>query len=169
MEGIRLVEITLADKDNLAVFNMLQSIDKEENGFGNEAYGLSFRAYQEYIEERVKDKDESTVRPGFAPQTIYWLYDNDQVVGFSKMRHHLIDAYRKDCGHVGFAIGKDYRNRGYGKTILRLIIFELKKIGVTDVLIVCQSMNKASRKIIEHNKGVLEKEEGGKCFYWIRA
>jgi predicted acetyltransferase len=167
MGNIRLVEISEKDKSNVDIYRMLQAIEKEENGFGNDAFGLSFGEFGSYIEDRNKDKDEKTVKPGFAPQTIYWLYDDEKVIGICKMRHHLNDKYRIDCGHIGYAIRKENRNQGYGNKILNLTLKEYKKMGVIEILIVCEPTNTASRKIIESNGGKLEKETNEKCFYWI--
>lgn len=168
MCNIRLIEISNQDKMNAKIYDMLQNIDKEENGFGNEANGLSFAQYANYIGERIKDKDEKTVKTGFAPQTIFWLFDNDEVIGFSKMRHHLNDKYRIDCGHIGYAIRKEKRNKGYGKKLLKLTIDKIRRIGVSEILITCNPSNTASRKVIESNGGILEKENNEHCFYWIR-
>lgn len=89
MCNIRLIELSVQDKMNTKIYEMLQDIGQEENGFGNSVNGLSFAQYGEYIDDRIKDKDEETVMTGFAPQTIFWMFDNDEVIGFSKMRHHL--------------------------------------------------------------------------------
>jgi predicted acetyltransferase len=167
MHDERLVEISDRDKEDRNIYGMLQDIGREENGFGNEAYGLSFDQYRQFIEEKIRDKDEKTVRSGFAPQTIFWLYDGDEAVGLSTMRHHLHDRYRVNCGHIGFAIRKNARGKGYGKSILRLTIAEIRKIGVKDISLICKPSNTASRKIIESNGGVLEREDGGHCFYWV--
>lgn len=71
MHGLRLVEISDRDKEDRNIYGMLQDIGREENGFGNEAYGLSFDQYRQFIEEKIRDKDEKTVRPGFAPVAFF--------------------------------------------------------------------------------------------------
>ena len=40
------------------------------------------------------------------------------------------------------------------------------EMGIKEMLITCDSANVRSRRLIEFNGGVLEKEIDGRCWYW---
>ena len=166
MSNIKIKEVTLADCEDFRIFEMLQSIGRKENGFGNSAFGISKDDYPGYIEKLVRQK---TLKGNeFVPQTVFWLFDDNTVIGFSKMRHYLNDKLRIEGGHIGFGIRKEKRNQGYGKILLKLTLSEMKKIGVSDVLLTCDSDNIGSINVIEANNGKLEKEENDCRWYWIK-
>lgn len=160
-----LKEITLQDKDDKKIWEMMQGIDKNENGFINNGYGLEPKEFGEYIQKLYNGKNNPEA--GKVPQTVFWLFDNDQAVGYSKMRHYLTDNLMVRGGHIGYGIRKDKRGLGYGKIILRLTLNELFKTEVNRALLTCDQNNLASRKVIESCGGVLENINNGTCRYWI--
>jgi predicted acetyltransferase len=165
MSNIYLREVQISDGMNEKIYEMLQCIDKEENGFMNGACGISKEDFPGYIEKLINQKIKPEI--GLVPQTTFWLFDRYDIIGFSKMRHYLNEKLRVKGGHIGYGIRKDKRNKGYGKRILELTLKEIEKIGVFEVLCTCDSDNIASRKIIEASNGKLEREDNNHCIYWI--
>ncbi len=87
----------------------------------------------------------------------YWFVNREnKIVGTSRLRPVLNDAFLFIGGNIGYDISPLYRNKGYGKEVLRLILLEAKKKDLKKVLITCDENNIASWKIIEANNGVLE-------------
>ena len=111
----------------------------------------------------------------FLPATMYWLVDDDNIIGRSQIRHELNDHLRTVGGHIGYAIRPSKRNQGYGKEILRLTIEKATEMGIHEILVTCDETNIASRKIIESNGGVLEKktdmgvDKPDKLLFWIKT
>ena len=165
----RLVEAKEADRKDRDIYEMLQDIDKNENGFENGAYGLNPEEYDEYFGRLIEGSILGKVKPGRVPQTIFWLYDGDRVVGFSKMRHFLNDGLRLKGGHIGYGIRKSMRGHGYGNKILELTLEKINALGVNKVLITCNSTNVASRRVIEKNGGTLASIIENECAYWISS
>jgi predicted acetyltransferase len=60
------------------------------------------------------------------------------------------------------------RLRGHATAMLAAALPVARSLGVTDVLITCDTDNVASRKVIEANGGVLEDQRGGKLRFWVR-
>ncbi len=168
MGRIYLQKVSERDTTNRNIYQMLQSIDQEENGFMNGGYGISWEEYPGYIEKLIAQYEAPELEKGYVPQTIYWLMDDEEVLGYSKMRHYLTDKLRAHGGHIGYGIRKEQRNKGYGKKLLELTLNEIKKRDVNDVLITCDETNRGSRKVIEWNNGILEKIEHEHCYYWIK-
>lgn len=129
-----------------------------EQDFGSFVYDLLRR-------EKRETQDLELV-----PDTFFWLIDGDEYIGRVSIRHELIGS-----GHIGYDIRPSKRQMGYGTLILRLALEEAKKIGLPKVLIVCNTDNIGSQKIIEANGGVLESEvvtehngqESRHLRYWI--
>ena len=112
---------------------------------------------------------------GWVPETYFWLIDNDEYIGTTRLRHFLTEGLRQYGGHIGYEIRPSKRRQGYGKEILRLALIEARKHGITRALVTCNRDNIGSRKIIEGNGGVFEGEDavwsGGYAIherrYWI--
>src|SRR3989338_7171193 len=87
---------------------------------------------------------------------MYWLIDNDEVIGRVQIRHVLNDYLLNYGGHIGYYIKPSKRRMGYGRKILKLSLIEAKKIGLKKVLLTCDEGNIGSQKIIESYGGVLK-------------
>lgn len=97
------------------------------------------------------------------------------VVGRVSVRHRLTPFLHDVGGHVGYAVGRRFRRRGYATEMLRQSVARLRALGVADVLVTCDDDNAGSAAVIEACGGVLEdvRHRGpgvpGKRRYWIRA
>ena len=169
MSAIQLREISYADRFDAALYAMMQSIDKDENGFINHGKDILWSQFPSLIEKFIAQRDAPEIKKGYVPQTVFWLLDRDEPIGYSKMRWYLTEPLSKHGGHIGYGIRKEKRRMGYGTRLLGLTLEKIRAIGVDDVLITCSADNMGSRKVIEHNGGELEDEEAGHCRYWIRA
>lgn len=95
-------------------------------------------------------------------------------VGRVSIRYSLTDFLLEVGGHVGYAVGPEFRGRGYAKQILQLSVARLARNGVHRALVTCDDSNAASAAVIEHCGGRLEdvrETEAGvfKRRYWIDA
>lgn len=90
--------------------------------------------------------------------TVYFIVDNGDVVGTIDLRHKLNENYLKRLGHIAYYIKPEKRNKGYASHALSLAIEKYKQNNVDRILITCYSDNIASKRVIEKNGGVLEKE-----------
>jgi predicted acetyltransferase len=162
---VRLKELRLNDGEK--IYNMLQDIEKEKNGFHNEANGLTYNEFKTYLKSNKKMVEGKDLPEDYVPQTLYWLWIEDKVVGMGKLRHYLNDNLRKKDGHAAYAVRKSERKKGFGKLILRELIKKAKDKKIDRLLLTCDTDNIASRKIIEANNGKLEGIENEECKYWI--
>jgi len=78
-----------------------------ENGFTNPFYGMDFDAFKQHIPEILEESKGMNLREGRVPQTLYFLMNDETIVGLFKVRHRLNDALRSFGGHVGFFIKKE--------------------------------------------------------------
>lgn len=101
------------------------------------------------------------------PQSSYWLYYGDVPVGYGRLRHRLNAALAAHSGHIGYAIARPYRGRGYGNAILELLLREAAHLGLDWVQIGANADNARSNAVIRHSGGVLLRQDGGKNFYRV--
>lgn len=153
--------------DGRDVYEMLQEIGADENGYINCVQGMSYEDYRAWLAECLSyDLPEN--RPDWmVAQSTFWLYEDDRPVGVGKIRHALTDALRESGGHIGYAIRRSARGQGYGTHLLPLLLTECRKLGLSRVLLTAHADNVPSRRIIERAGGVLEKENGERTWYWI--
>jgi predicted acetyltransferase len=162
---LELRELCIKDGDD--IYDMLQEIGPGENGFMNNAYGLSREEFHVYLEENIDHSKGINLPPGYVPQTTFWLYTGSKPVGMGKLRHYLNNSLREHGGHIGYCIRPTERRKGYGKLLLGEVIKEARKLNIPKALVTCFEVNKGSRGVVEGNGGRLADITDGECHYWI--
>lgn len=157
----------LTTNDGREIYNMLQQIPASENGFVNTAHGLAFPDFWKWLKRQDEMSRGQGLEPWMVPQTTYWLYVNDRPVGYGKVRHHLTEDLRNGAGHIGYAVAPLERNKGYGKTLLRLLLHRAKGLGIEVALLSVEKDNLPSLQVVEENHGVFLREDELKNFYLI--
>lgn len=157
----------LAATDGENVYSMLQGIDQNENGFENPVQGMPREDYAAWLVRYEAYSRGENMPDWMVPETIYWLMDGDTPVGCGHLRHMLNDALREGSGHIGYAIAKPFRGKGYGNAILALLLQEARKIGIERVQVRANTDNERSNKVIRANGGVMYREKEGKNYYHI--
>ena len=116
----------------------------------------------------------SDPKDGKVPDSVFFLLDTERniLLGAVNIRHYLNDHLLQFGGHVGDGIRPSERGKGYATEMIRLSLYECKKLGIEKVLMVCDQSNIASAKTIIKNGGILENEiadADGKIHqrYWI--
>ncbi|EJW17895.1 GNAT family N-acetyltransferase [Paenibacillus alvei] len=153
--------------DGYELYEMLQAIGPGENGFVNSAYGMRRGQFRSFLRQHWNISQGIGLQPQYVQQTIYWLYVNGKAVGYGKLRHRLNEALLERGGHIGYVIRLDERGKGYGTLILRELVREAARLGLTEVLLTVDKDNIRSRKVIEGNGGTLRELKDGICKYWI--
>ena len=128
-----------------------------------------------YFERLERSHTGPGLEPGKVPATLFLLERDGRVIGQSNLRHELNDDLRLEGGHIGYSTRPSERQKGYGTLILKLTLEEARKMGITRILITCDTDNTGSVRIIENNGGVLESQGtsdiSGKMInrYWIES
>lgn len=111
---------------------------------------------------------------------MYYLIDDtnpDYILGYGDILNDPdIDYHLPDynIGNISYDIRPKERGKGYGNAILKLLLEKCEELGMEDICISCDEDNIRSKKVIEKNNGIFEKEFEG-CFghkkhlkYWIK-
>lgn len=110
---------------------------------------------------------------GLVPDSTFFCLDEERniFVGAINIRHYLNKKLLLNGGHIGDGVRPSERRKGIATHMIHLALFECKKLGITDVLMVCNKDNIGSAKSIIKNGGILENEinVNGKIEqrYWI--
>lgn len=101
----------------------------DENGVTNYHEGVSFEDYMDKVlPELMMHENPVNMPDWFVPETYYYLWDGDVLVGEFRIRHYLTQALKTGAGHIGYSIKKEYRGRGYGTKGMALTLELAKEI-----------------------------------------
>lgn len=163
-----LVLKTASIADGRDVYEMLQAIPADENGFMNAVNGKTFDEFKLWLVGQVESSQKTEIEDGWkVPQTTYWLFEDGVPVGMGRIRHFLTDALRAEGGNIAYVIAPHARGRGLGKALLSLIKEECRKMGLQRALITIQNQNAPSIGTALANGAVLEKKDAVRGWYWL--
>ncbi|MFC7456089.1 GNAT family N-acetyltransferase [Brachybacterium sp. GCM10030267] len=119
-------------------------------------------------------RDAADWEPGRVPAEFLVAEVPGTAIGRVSIRYRLNAALLEVGGHVGYAVGPEFRGKGYGQQILRAAVGRLAAHGVDHVLVTCDASNAASSALIERCGGQLEdlrEGPGGRVTrrYWITS
>ncbi len=80
------------------------------------------------------------------------------MVGAVNIRHYLNEALLLNGGHIGDGVVPSERRKGIATAMISLSLEECRKLGIDQVLMVCDKENVGSAKSIINNGGILENE-----------
>ena len=153
--------------DGKDIYDMLQELPRDENGFINGCNGISFEEFTQWLVKSHNTATGTGLADWMVPQTVYWLYVDGRPAGIGKLRHYLTDRLREEGGHCGYSIRPAFRNMGYGKFMLKLLISKAYQLGIDRLLLTIQNHNTPSIKVALANGGVIEKVSDQRHYIWI--
>ena len=160
----------LSVEDGRDVYDMLQTMPKDENGLINNVYGMTWDEYKAWLVKKQQEAEQEGLVDGWkVPSTTYWLYVDGTPVGFGNVRNFLTDALRKVGGHIGYGIAPQYRGKGYGKELLRQLLREADAVGIDKALLTIHADNIPSRKVALANGGVITEQTDERIWAWINT
>lgn len=115
-----------------------------------------------YVTQCAEEAQGIVRDPARVPQTVLLLMrttaTGSVLLGVAKLRHLLTPALEDIGGHIGYSIRPSERGKGYGTLILALTLDHARDLGLSHVLLTCDSDNLCSARIILRNGGVLTSE-----------
>ncbi|MDE6284960.1 MAG: GNAT family N-acetyltransferase, partial [Bacilli bacterium] len=144
---IYLKKINLDDIDK--EYDALIRIPQNENGFENKYYNVTKENFKNVIIPKlIRNSEGKDLQEGRVPDTYFFLWDDDVIVGLFKIRHYLNDYLRQGVGHISYGILKEYRGLGYATKGLEVAI-EISKslIKEDEIYLSSNKNNPASLKI----------------------
>lgn len=156
------------------VRELLLELGAGERGFGGTSFGRGEATLEQFLAECCDGEDPVRVVPGFVPQTIFWMIDDDgRAIGMVRARHALNERLLQCGGHVGYYVRSADRRRGCATAALAEAVRFLNSLGVARVLVTASPSNEASNRVIVANGGRFDGQgcdpDSGKVVnrYWI--
>lgn len=126
----------------------------------SEELGNSLLKKNESFDEMIKRLKDRRIGKNInkrdVPATVYWIIENNEVVGTMDLRHILNKDYSERLGHIAYYIKPEMRNNGYATKALKLALNKYYHKFINKVLITCYEDNIASIKVIINNNGILK-------------
>ena len=154
------------EKEWLFVKNM----PEDENGLTNQWHSISREDFEKTaLPDMIRYSKGIDLPDWMVPETFYFLWKDENIIGQFRIRHYLNDALREGAGHIGQFIGKEYRGKGYGTAGLRLMLNEARKIVPEDeIYLRVNKNNPASLHVMLNNSGKVVGEDDTHYFVRIK-
>nr|MCR5032118.1 GNAT family N-acetyltransferase [Lachnospiraceae bacterium] len=164
---LKLIEANLEDLEK--EWEFVRDIPEDENGFTNPWHGVSREVFeQEALPGMLKDARGEDLPDWKVPETFYFLWDDDQIVGEFRIRHYLNEALKNGAGHIGYYIGKPYRGKGYAtEGLKRTLEIARKIVPEEEIYLSVHKDNPASLRVQEKNGGYIVGEDEKEFFVRI--
>ena len=168
MHMLHLKPANLADLEKEYLF--VRDMPVDENGLTNEWHGISRADFAADALPAMIDYSRGENLPqGYVPETFLFLWNDEEIVGQFRIRHHLCDSLREGAGHIGYYVHPARRCKGFGKEGLRLTLDYARNIVPEDEFYLrVNKDNPASVKVILHNGGFIHHEDGEKYYLRIK-
>lgn len=146
---IYLKKINLDDVEE--EYRAIKLMPANENGFENKYWNVTREEFEQNVIPTLLRNSEGLDLPeGYVPDTYFFLWDDDRIVGLFKIRHYLNEFLRDGPGHIGYGILPDSRGKGYATIGLQLAIEKCKEIIPEDeIYLSVHKDNPASLKVQE--------------------
>jgi len=150
-----------------------RGVDEDNTMVGDEIRDFSgswhtVHGFAAYVDVLRADSLPETTRPaGYVPCTTWWWVEGREYFGRIAVRHRLTEKLREVGGHIGYDVRPTARGRGHATAMLRAVLPMAHALGINPALVTCDTVNVASRRVIEKNGGQLEDERSGKLRYWL--
>lgn len=142
-------------------YEYITNLAEDENGFTNADYGVSRAEFEDTVLPKYINYSKGIDLPeGFVPETDFFLWKDDTIIGLFRIRHELNDFLRKGPGHIGYGIHKKYRGKGYATEGLRLAIEKAWEIIKEDeIYMSVHKDNLASLQVQKKNGAYIHHED----------
>src|SRR4051812_33177248 len=98
---MRLLKASLQPPDGLEALRV--ELGSGENGFSGTDYDVGQDTLDAFLQRLVDRESALNLPDGLVPSTTFWLVDDDgQVLGMTRLRHHLNEGLRIHGGHIGY-------------------------------------------------------------------
>jgi predicted acetyltransferase len=153
-------------EDKEKEYEAILQIPENENSYINEYYNCTREKFENIIlPEMMEHSKGINVPADRVPDTYYFLWNNNEIVGLFKIRHSLNDFLRRGPGHVGYGILKQYRGRGYATKGLALAIEICKDLIEEDEIYLSVNKNNLASLTVQKNNGAYIVDEDEQEYY----
>lgn len=148
-------------KDIKEQWEYVTALPADENGLTNPYEGITFAEYEATVLPELMMHEHPVNMPEwFVPETYYYLWDEQVLLGEYRIRHYLTEALKAGAGHIGYSIKREFRGRGYGSKGLALALDLAREIVPEDeIYLRVLKSNIPSMRAIRNNGAYIAGED----------
>ena len=109
--------------------------------------------YGEWRHTRIRDYRRAEqgigLPPGIVPSVTFWIFRNRRMTGIANFRPVLNERLQHYGGHLGLVIRPECRGRGYGRSLIPLLLEKARQLGIRELLLTSEAANTASVRFSE--------------------
>ncbi|MBR4458830.1 MAG: GNAT family N-acetyltransferase [Clostridia bacterium] len=156
---LKLREANPADAEKEWAF--VRDMPEDENGLTNAWHGVTREDFmRKALPAMLAFARGENLPEGYVPETVFFLWQDDAIVGQFRIRHFLCESLRTGAGHIGYFIAKPFRGRGLGTEGLRLTLEKARGIIPEDeIYLRVNRDNPASLRVMLKNGGRIVSED----------
>ena len=147
---------------SLALEDAYLACEAEFTTHGEDFLGTNATNWPAFVAQCAEEAQGIVQDPARVPQTVLLLArvtpERTTLLGMAKLRHTLTPMLEDIGGHIGYSIRPSERGKGYGTLILALTLDCAREMGLSHVLLTCDTENVRSARVILRNGGVLTSE-----------
>ena len=149
-------------------WRFVRDMPVDENGLTNEYHGISREDFQgKALPAMMAYAEGKNLPEGYVPETFFFLWKEDEIIGQFRIRHYLCESLRTGAGHIGYFVAKPFRGQGYGAEGLRLTLAEAGRIvPEEEIYLRVNRDNPASLHVMLHNGGRVAGQD--ESHYFVR-
>ncbi len=134
---------------------------EDENGLVNQWAGISREDFVTSALPKMLERSKGEALPeGQVPDTVYFLWDEGEIVGQFRLRHYLNDSLRRGAGHIGYYVAPAWRGKNLATEGLRLLLEKAADIIPEKMFYLrLRKGNLASLRVMEKNGGYVAEED----------
>lgn len=148
-------------KDKKEQWEYITALPTDENGLTNPYEGITFEEYENTaLPELMMHENPVDMPEWFVPETYYYLWDDQVLLGEYRIRHYLTETLKSGSGHIGYSIKREFRGKGYGSKGLALALDLAREIVPEDeIYLRVLKNNIPSFKAISNNGAYIAGED----------
>lgn len=147
-------------------YNALKKFPRNENGFENIFYNISEEDFYNIVIPKLIDSSNGiNLKEGHVPETYYFLWNDDEIVGLFKIRHRLNDFLRTGPGHIGYGILQEHRGKGYATIGLKLAVDICKDLIEENEIYFSVNKDNIASLIVQQRNGAVIVDENDKDYF----
>lgn len=146
----------------------VREMPEDENGLSNTWPNVSRVDFEsKALPSMLRFAEGRSLPEGYVPETFFFLWKDDEIVGQFRLRHYLCESLRVGAGHIGYIIAKPFRRQGLGTEGLRLTLEEAHRmVPEEEIYLRVNRNNPASLHVMLCNGGRIVSQDEG--HYYVR-
>lgn len=151
-------------------YECFRRLPENENGFRNPYCNIEKNHFVTEVFPQLMEYARGENLPeGWVPETDYFLWKDEQIVGMFRLRHYLNESLRNGAGHIGYCILEEHRGQGYATAGLKMVLEKAAEIIPEEIVYMsCHKNNKASLKVQMKNGASIDHEDDDEYYTRIK-